>query len=131
MSHRVDGYLPPQTAAATDGYPTTMYAQDSTGTGSFGGRIILKAGVGSADGYDGYVYIQSGTHIDLVIDGYNAAFFPSGVTGSFGSGKSVIFIANATVTPSANPTGGGILYVEGGALKYRGPSGSITTIAPA
>jgi hypothetical protein len=28
-------------------------------------------------------------------------------------------------------TGGGILYVDAGALKYRGSSGTVTTIAPA
>ena len=33
--------------------------------------------------------------------------------------------------PAANLTGGGILYVEAGALKYRGSSGTITTIGPA
>lgn len=54
-----------------------------------------------------------------------------GASPSFGSGQVVIFIANATAVPSVNPTGGGILYVEGGALKYRGSSGTITTIAPA
>ena len=55
-----------------------------------------------------------------------------GINGSsFGSGTLVIFIANATAVPSTNPTGGGILYVEAGALKYRGSSGTITTIANA
>jgi hypothetical protein len=38
-------------------------------------------------------------------------------------------IANATVAPSVNPAGGGILYVEDGALKYRGSKGTVTTIA--
>lgn len=52
-------------------------------------------------------------------------------TGSYGSGVGVIFIANASTVPSANPTGGGILYVDTGALKYRGTSGTVTTIAPA
>jgi hypothetical protein len=33
--------------------------------------------------------------------------------------------------PSANLTGGGIIYVEAGALKYRGSSGTITTLGPA
>lgn len=48
---------------------------------------------------------------------------------SFGSGTKVLFIANASAVPSTNPTGGGILYVEGGSLKYRGSSGTVTTIA--
>jgi hypothetical protein len=36
-----------------------------------------------------------------------------------------------TTAPSVNLAGGGILYVESGALKYRGSSGTITTIGPA
>jgi hypothetical protein len=50
---------------------------------------------------------------------------------SFGGGTKVMFIGNANTVPSSNPTGGGVLYVEGGALKYRGSSGTITTIANA
>ena len=52
-------------------------------------------------------------------------------TSQFGKGQGVIAIANASVAPSVNSAGGGILYVEGGALKYRGSNGTITTIAPA
>lgn len=50
---------------------------------------------------------------------------------SFGSGAVVMFIANRTTAPTTNPVGGGILYVEAGALKYRGSSGTVTTIANA
>ena len=50
---------------------------------------------------------------------------------SFGSGAGVIAIGNASAVPSANPTGGGILYVDSGALKYRGTSGTVTTVASA
>ena len=39
-----------------------------------------------------------------------------------------LLMQNGTA-PSANLTGGGILYVEAGALKYRGSSGTVTTIA--
>lgn len=46
------------------------------------------------------------------------------------SSVSTVHISNGTI-PSANPTGGGVLYVEAGALKYRGSSGTITTIANA
>jgi len=49
----------------------------------------------------------------------------------FGAGNGVIAIANASVAPSGNPAGGGILYVEDGALKYRGSNGTVTVIAPA
>jgi len=52
-------------------------------------------------------------------------------TDQFGSGVGVMGIANAGTVPTTNPTGGGVLYVEGGALKYRGSSGTVTTIANA
>jgi hypothetical protein len=52
-------------------------------------------------------------------------------TDQFGGGAKVIGIANATTVPTTNPTGGGVLYVEGGALKFRGSSGTVTTIANA
>jgi hypothetical protein len=49
----------------------------------------------------------------------------------FGGGKGVIAIANASVAPSVNLAGAGILYVEDGALKYMGSNGTVTVIAPA
>jgi len=52
-------------------------------------------------------------------------------TVDFGSGVRVIGIANATTVPTTNPTGGGVLYVEAGAIKWRGSSGTITTLGAA
>jgi hypothetical protein len=49
----------------------------------------------------------------------------------FGGGQGVIAIANASVAPTVNSIVGGILYVEDGALKYRGSNGTVTIIAPA
>lgn len=43
----------------------------------------------------------------------------------------VTLIANATTVPSATPSGGGYLYVEAGALKWKGSSATVTTIAAA
>ena len=54
-----------------------------------------------------------------------------GTDDQFGSGVGVIGMANATTNPSTDPTGGGVLYVDAGALKYRGSSGTVTTIANA
>jgi len=59
------------------------------------------------------------------------ANFGFGASGSFGGGKKTFFFANATTLPTTNPTGGGVLYVDAGALKYRGTSGTVTTIANA
>jgi hypothetical protein len=46
------------------------------------------------------------------------------------SAAKVIGLANATA-PTTSPSGMGQLYVESGALKYRGSSGTVTTIAAA
>lgn len=52
-------------------------------------------------------------------------------TSNFGGGVGVIGVTNASLAPSSNPTGGGILYTEGGAGKWRGSGGTITTFGPA
>lgn len=46
-------------------------------------------------------------------------------------GSGVIGIKNCTAAPSTDPTGGGVLFVENGALKYKGSSGTVTTLASA
>ena len=53
-----------------------------------------------------------------------------GVTAFGTSAAKIIGIANGTA-PSSSPAGMGQLYVESGALKYRGSSGTVTTIANA
>ncbi len=60
------------------------------------------------------------------------------ISGNFGIGVSVfgtsaakvLGMANATA-PSTSPAGMGQLWVESGALKYRGSSGTVSTVAPA
>jgi hypothetical protein len=42
-----------------------------------------------------------------------------------------IFIGNCSAAPTGNPANGGYLYVESGALKYRGSSGTVTTLGAA
>lgn len=61
------------------------------------------------------------TH-DLVV-GRNVA--------SFGGGADVFFVSNAVTNPTSNPTGGGILYADAGAGKWRGSGGTTTTFGPA
>lgn len=51
--------------------------------------------------------------------------------GSIGGGVGVIGIRDATTIPTNNPGTGGVVYVENGALKYRGANGTITTLASA
>ena len=52
-------------------------------------------------------------------------------TSDFGSGVMCLGISNVTTSPSTTPIGGGVLYVESGALKYKGSSGTVTTLASA
>lgn len=61
---------------------------------------------------------------NININGYSTA-------GAYGGGVGVVYIGNATTVPTTNPSGGGLLYVEAGALKYRGSSGTVTTVAVA
>lgn len=58
----------------------------------------------------------------------NVGFFGWTTWGT--SANKVIGIANGTA-PSTSPAGGGQLYVESGALKFRGSSGTVTTVAVA
>lgn len=73
--------------------------------------------------------LVSGGASQLTLTSTNIALFTA--SGSFGSGSGVVFVANRATAPTTNPTGGGILYVESGALKFRGSSGTVTTIANA
>lgn len=79
---------------------------------------------------DGGLQISpAGTATLLLESTGNIALF--GSSGSYGSGTKVLFVANATTAPTTNPSGGGILYADAGALKWRGSSGTVTTIAAA
>lgn len=54
-----------------------------------------------------------------------------GVNSGAGGGVLVVPIGNATTVPTTNPANGGVLYAEGGALKWRGSGGTVTVVAPA
>jgi hypothetical protein len=54
-----------------------------------------------------------------------------GMTDPTGSVAKSILIGNVAAAPTVNPVGGGIMYSEAGALKWRGSAGTITTIAAA
>jgi len=75
-----------------------------------------------------YLYDATAATYRFVIN--SAGNVGIGVT-SFGtSAANVIGIANGTA-PTTSPAGMGQLYVEAGALKYRGSSGTVTTLGPA
>lgn len=86
---------------------------------------------------DGILSLEDASDIEQVhLDTNGDSFLLGGNLGlgtssQFGSGTGVFAMANATTVPTTNPTGGGYQYIEAGALKYRGSSGTITVIAAA
>lgn len=122
---------------------TTLYIEGQTATSgnTNGGSVVLTGGSDSGSGNGGSAYIAStlsGSYeygvVVQAFDGPNRVTALQGVPTAktdFGSGDKVIYIGNATTTPSGTPTGGGVLYVQSGALKYKGTSGTVTTIANA
>jgi parallel beta-helix repeat protein len=96
------------------------------------GRIAFGDGAYAG----GFEYNHATDTLALTAGTSNRAFVEAsgnvGINGSsYGSGTKVLFIANATVVPSTNPSGGGILYVEAGSLKFRGSSGTVTVLGAA
>jgi len=55
----------------------------------------------------------------------------NGVTGAASGDSRYIGFGNSTAPPTGTPVGGGYLYVDTGALKYKGSSGTLTTVGPA
>lgn len=47
------------------------------------------------------------------------------------SGQGVVAVKDATSAPAGTPSGGGVLYSDAGALKWKGSGGTVTTVAPA
>ncbi len=73
--------------------------------------------------------ILSGAGVSaLFLDGSQNACFAGMTVGT--SAAKVLALPNATA-PTTSPAGGGQLYVEAGALKFRGSAGTVTTVAVA
>lgn len=83
--------------------------------------------MGATDSFEFYNWGISNVHLAMLANG-NTGFR---TTSEFGLGVGVIGIRNCTTPPSTNPTDGGVLFPENGALKWRGSNGTVTTIAPA
>lgn len=105
----------------TNGHPARIYIQDSSFSASM--RFDLKLQNAASNAVSPALLLSPGTAMP------NAAFFSA--AGSYGNGQGVVFIGNRNAAPSANPVGGGLLYAEGGALKWRGSAGTVTNIANA
>ena len=97
--------------AITTGSSNTIIG-DIAGTAALASTVIIAAG--SAE------RIRSDSNANFLI----------GVTAAGTTAAGVVGIANGTA-PTTSPAGMGQLYVEAGALKYRGSGGTVTTLGAA
>lgn len=97
-----------------------LAALNSSGGAAFIQTQVTGSAMGNPNAGSVYVLTSGGATLRGLTIGSNADVGTSGVN--------VIGILNGTA-PSTSPTNMGQLYVEGGALKYRGTSGTVTTIA--
>lgn len=103
---------------------SAMYLQIGDGGSSTRCQI---AALGPSANYDllmqgkgtGKVYTGTKFAVGTAVDMTNA------------SSAGTLGLSNVGSAPSGNPSNGGFLYVQAGALKYIGTSGTTTTIAPA
>jgi hypothetical protein len=120
----------------TQAVPSTSGSSATDGSlriGAPGTGLVIDTGVTAASAVYGWIQARARTDYS---SNFNLVLQPNG--GNVGVGVStfgtsaakVLGLANATA-PSTSPAGMGQLYVEAGALKYRGSSGTITTIANA
>ncbi|MFB6548680.1 hypothetical protein [Streptomyces sp. NPDC056405] len=119
---------------------TAINAVDRLSTETFGAYVLRTAG---ADRWSFQMLNDSTSdlHVTNSAQGTTALLVEDRLTApnislltatkSYGSGVGVVFIANASTAPTTDPTGGGIIYAEAGALKFRGSSGTVTTLANA
>lgn len=119
-------------------------ATNTVRTGYFSTSLIIGATTHTITA-TGVVFNETGIDQDFRIEGDSAShmFFMDATSTTeniallttaapnWQTGDKILFVGNADTVPTGNPTSGGFLYVEAGALKYRGSSGTVTTVGPA
>ena len=115
------------TGGLTAGYLSAANRGNVTIYGSTDSIMSLRSGASGA----AYFY-HTGTHLEIYNTNSGYIKFATENAEVLRLTKEAwIYIQNRTAAPAANPVTGGYLYCESGALKYRGSSGTITTIANA
>lgn len=117
----------------TSGAGTTMFIQGQgafAGSGGAGGALVLLPGPKDGAGAPGVIQLENDAG-SVVMQIEPGGLTVGSTAGTYGGASGAIFIKDRIVAPSSNPTGGGIMYSESGALKFRGSSGTVTTIAAA
>jgi hypothetical protein len=106
--------------SANSGYANTLRLFDDGAASSSTTSNSYGFGINTNDGRLHYTAGTGGSHVFYTENTERLRIQQSGW----------LQIANTTA-PTSNPSASGYLYVESGALKYRGSSGTVTTIANA
>lgn len=127
----------------TAAHNVTIRFTNGNGTNIAAGDLTIQAPVATGNATGGHIAFQtappgaSGAVLQTLATrfvlepGGNIGLQGTAAAVDYGSGLGVVFIGNATTAPTTNPVGGGVLYVNAGALTYRGSAGTVTVIAPA
>lgn len=119
---KLSGQGPGKTALQSAAGAAKEVAFGSGSTGRWTLRTTTTAESGS----------NSGADLEIQARDDAGAWLSTPLAINRASGLVTIAQARLTnTTPPATPSGGGVLYVEAGALKYKGSSGTVTTIGPA
>jgi hypothetical protein len=113
-------------------YNTTALTLDSSQGATFAGNIYGIGGgftVYGGSGACASISYFRGTNSDLSFSTSGTGNYLFGMTAGTNAAK-VFCLPNGTA-PTTSPAGGGQLYVEAGALKFRGSGGTVTTVAAA
>lgn len=102
----------------------TFNATGSSGSNNAGASFTIAGGKATGNAAGGSVIIATSAA------GGSGSTLQSLVNRMIVDNAGVIFIANGTA-PAGTPVSGGYLYVESGALKYKGSGGTITTLGAA
>jgi len=126
-----------QTADANDNATAddwTLRAQSVTGGGTTitAGDLILAGG----DSNGGSATTRVAGNVQIITGTSNAAANDGNISlitnaSNYQSMSRGIFVADSSAVPTGNPSSGGFLYSESGALKWRGSSGTVTTMGTA
>jgi hypothetical protein len=106
------------TSTATN---SAIYAHDNSFAHT--GNVILAALLNGTDSGNVLKLTNAGTGKNIASgDGTNDTFTVDK--------NGLVYLRNSTA-PGSNPSSGGYIYAESGALKYRGSAGTVTTLGPA
>lgn len=128
--------------ASGTGGGLSLLGGDGTGTNAAGGVAIVRGGAATGTGLRGAARLSLGAVATIGVEvceviqnkrivsmNRYAALTTTQMPAN--TGDAVMYLANAATDPTANAVGGGILFVSGGALKWRGSSGTVTTLGAA